>query len=100
MRSWIIRRHDTNTHHFRLLSTRRKRPCCRRAADERDDLAPSQSIDPHVPPRIEDRTGILPKMAYRGQGVCGLLRSAPGDLRISGYGTQETVSPAAGGSAY
>jgi hypothetical protein len=31
--------------------------------------------------KFEDRTGILPKTAYRGQGVCHLLRSAPGDPR-------------------
>src|SRR3989442_8726003 len=38
-------------------------------------------IDPHVPYRIRGPHCILPKMAYRGQGVCDLLRSASGDPR-------------------
>ena len=48
-----------------------------RAAKKGDGLAPSQSIDPHVPTGFEDR--ILLKLANRGRGVLGLLRSALAD---------------------
>ena len=40
-----------------------------RAAKKGDGLAPSQSIDPHVPTGFEDR--ILLKLANRGRGVLG-----------------------------
>ena len=59
-----------------------------RAAKKGDGLAPAQSIDPHVPTGFEDR--ILLKLANRGRGVLGLLRSALADPGMSGYGTEPT----------
>src|SRR5258708_38287186 len=52
-----------------------------RAAKKGDGLAPSQSIDPHVPTGFEDR--ILLKLANRGRGVLG-LRSALAGPGMSG----------------
>jgi hypothetical protein len=53
----------------------------RRAAKKGDELAPSQLIDPQVPTGFEDR--ILLKLANRGRGVLGLLRSALADPGMS-----------------
>jgi hypothetical protein len=40
-------------------------------------------IGPHVPsPSVRGPHRILPKMAYRGYGVGGLLQGAPEDPRI------------------
>jgi len=52
-----------------------------RAAKKGDGLAPSQSIDPHVPTGFEDR--ILLKLANR-RGVLGLLRGVLVDPGMSG----------------
>jgi hypothetical protein len=46
-----------------------------------DKLPPPQMIDSHLPPPVRGRQRILPKMACRGQEVCGLIRGAPGGPR-------------------
>jgi hypothetical protein len=51
-----------------------------RAAEQCDELAPS-TIEQRVPSRFEDRAGILPKITYRGHGVCGLRGNV-----LSGFG--------------
>src|SRR5262245_20948460 len=38
------REHANATHTSALLRARHQRPCCRRAAEQRDELAPSHSI--------------------------------------------------------
>ena len=68
-----------------------------RAAKKGDGLAPAQSIDPHVPTGFEDR--ILLKLANRGRGVLGLLRSALADPGMSGCGTKRRKTMSAPTSA-
>ena len=50
-----------------LLRARRKRPRRRRAAEKRDELAPPQMIQPHLPPEPEQPHCILIKIASPGQ---------------------------------
>src|SRR3984893_8451597 len=67
----ICHQHVDPPHPLRLLSACGEGPRCR-ACERRDELAPSQWIYPHVPSTVS-RTApaSYPKMAYRGQGVCG-----------------------------
>jgi hypothetical protein len=53
----------------RLLRARRERPRRCRAAEKGDEIAPSQTIDPHVPPG--SRTALHPtRNGKSGQQVC------------------------------
>ena len=47
--------------HTRLLRARCKRQCRRSAAEKRNDIAPSQIIEPHLRYRFEDCTASYPK---------------------------------------
>ena len=75
----ICHQHVDPPHPLGLLRARYNRPRNRRAAKNGDKLPPPQMIDPHLPPPVRGRQRILPKMACRGQEVCGLFRGAPGD---------------------
>jgi hypothetical protein len=86
--------------HAALLRARGKRPRCRCAAEKRDELAPSQTIDPHVPPRFEDRTASYPKWLIEVRGFEASFAVRRETHGMAAIGTQETISPAAGGSAY
>ena len=53
-----------------------------------------------MPPGFEDRAGILPKIAYRGQGVCDPIRSAPGDPGDVGFWHEADISKYLGNVRY
>ena len=93
--SAVSHEHADAPHPVRLLRARGERPrrCC--PAEKRDELPPLQMIGPHVPPWVRGHptTSYLKwPIAVRGPWP---IRSPPGDPQMSGYCTQETISPAA-----
>src|SRR5438876_11812294 len=70
-------------HPLGLLRAPSERPCCRRAAEERDELAPSQLIELHLVPASQGRIAGYRIGEEQSAGIGALAKPVSAPLEAS-----------------